>query len=114
MLTTARGEELDDAAAAATASAHWKACKEMSVICAAAHMATALHGCPIYVVVVLEDGERGECLKAKTGPSGAFSEFVPVSPMEMYDAPKKHASVILLQYDERDKLLYALVPTTDA
>jgi len=110
VLTKARGVVLDSAAAVEMASAHWEACREMSIICTAAHMGTAVYRCPIYIVVALEDGERAECLKAKTSISGAFSVFERVSPMEMYDAPKKHDAVLLLQYFEADKKLYAFVP----
>lgn len=110
VLARARGVDVSVGAAKVMAWAHWEACTEMTTMCTAAYIGTALHRCPIYIVMELKDGTTASFLKAKTNAAGAFSQLEHVSPMEMYDAPKKHASVILLKYLEKDKKLYALVP----
>ena len=110
VLAKARGLDRNDSVAKAAAVTHWEACKEMTTMCTAAHIATVLYRCPIYIVAALKDGTTASFLKAKTNAAGAFSQLEHVSPMEMYDAPKKHASVILLKYLENDNKLYALVP----
>lgn len=107
VLCKAHGTPTEHSALAATAEAHWEACKDMSACAAAAYIGQKVYGCPLYVVFVREGNEAVDFLKA-TQPAGQLEK---VSPMHMYDAPKRDNPVLMLKYVEEHKKLYALVPS---
>ena len=105
VLSKAHGTPTTTAALAATAAAHWQACKDMSACAAAAYIGQKVYSCPIYVVFVREGNEAVDFFKA-VQPAGRLQK---VSPMQMYDAPKRDNPVLMLKYLEDHKKLYALV-----
>ena len=107
VLSKAHGTPTPTAALAATAEAHWQACKDMSACAAAAYIGQKVYGCPIYLVFVREGNEAVDFFKA-VQPAGRLEK---VSPMQMYDAPKRDNPVLMLKYVEEHQKLYALVPS---
>lgn len=106
VLARARCTESDDSAALP----HWNECKDMDIVNAAACLGRNIHKCPIFVVFVHRGQQkRVDFLKANCDAT-ASNQLEKVSPMEMYDAPSKHESFIMLKYVEDAGKLFALVP----
>ena len=106
VIARAHGEDQQPARATAETAAaeHWESVKEMPITEAAAYIGQKVYGCPIYIVFVREDDEHVDFFKAKQ-PAGRLEK---VSPMAMYDAPKRDNPVIMLKFVDKLKKLYAL------
>lgn len=106
VVARAHGERQEQARATAETVAveHWQSVKEMPIAEAAAYIAQKVYGCPIYIVFVHKDDERVDFLKAKQ-PAGRLEK---VSPMAMYDAPKRDNPILMLKFVEKLNKLFAL------
>ena len=105
VLARAHRTEADDNAALP----HWKGCKEMDIVHAAVYLAQKIHACPIFIVFVRKGQEQVDFLKA-AHDAVTPNQLGAVSATEMYDAPPKYNSFIMLKYVEDAGKLFALIP----
>ena len=103
-LFTANGKQADPKDANdALIRPHAAACKDMTVVSVAAYLAKEMHDLPIYIAVLLDDGEGMEFYTGSERGNGCLTkvgceEFV-----------SNTAAALLVKYDVGQKKFYALI-----